>query len=61
MKSTDYVNAYTAIDPTGGHAPNLGAVRYESIRDYVFSLRAASCSINHQFWWPDQAIQFSEL
>eukprot|EP00969_Alexandrium_andersonii_P093215 4116192-Alexandrium_andersonii.AAC.1 len=26
MKSTDYVDAYTAIDPTGGHAPNLGAV-----------------------------------
>eukprot|EP00969_Alexandrium_andersonii_P172179 7611252-Alexandrium_andersonii.AAC.1 len=25
------------------------------------TLRAASCSSIHRFWWPDTSIQFSEL
>eukprot|EP00969_Alexandrium_andersonii_P058797 2591457-Alexandrium_andersonii.AAC.1 len=61
MKSTNFVDAYTANPPKERHEPNLGVVRYVSIRDYVFTLRAASCSSDHQFWWPDQSIQFSEL
>eukprot|EP00969_Alexandrium_andersonii_P047811 2098352-Alexandrium_andersonii.AAC.1 len=53
MRSQDFPSTCTALLPGGGHEPNLAAVRFESVRDFAASLKAASCSPAHAFWWPD--------
>eukprot|EP00969_Alexandrium_andersonii_P232413 10261901-Alexandrium_andersonii.AAC.1 len=47
--------------PGEGHEPNPAAVRHKSVRDFVISLKAASCPCAHAFWWPGTGLQFAEL
>eukprot|EP00969_Alexandrium_andersonii_P358784 15451757-Alexandrium_andersonii.AAC.1 len=60
-RSTQFPSTCTAVLPGGGQEPNLAAVRYESVRDFAATLKAASNSPAHAFWWPDAGVQLAEL